>query len=598
MKFKKSTLLIPILSVVLSAHAISPSPTVYSGAILTMGGNSTIYGNLQVAAAATLGATSTVGGDLIAGGALTLGTGGNVGGDLISGAAIAVGTASTIEGDLKSLSTVGLGAQASVSGKVIAGTTLTLGAFVTIGPTSDANGEAVNAQAGTSASISATATVNGSILQGQELSDVDAAEIKSKMTDWKDKLAQEQDRLAQEQDKLGRHQPKKDLPLTIAVDTTLEPGVYHASALTTAAGITLTFDASDPNNKRNAKWIINVDTSTSLGANLKMVFKEGSNGTIIFNSGSHTTIGAGSTLIGTFFTNTNITTGAGIQLTGEASASTGIGKLCGGLFSTNGAITLGADNQIGSKGCKPYFESTVSVNSYAGTVRRPINLRGAEEFTILAKTGITNIGNHHTKITGNIGSSPIAANFMDNVYCTEISEGTIYGVDASYAGGMGGTACSLGNADAKTQVDNAVLDMVVAYTDAAGRASPDYSEYGAGKISDGQTLKPGLYRWGTNVVMDQNITFKGGKDDVWIFQISGNLYQAGATKMILNGALAKNIFWQLTENVALGDNAQFVGVVLAKTHIALNPLAKVNGRLLSQTQVTLQDNIVNPPTAE
>ena len=564
MKFKKSTLLIPILSVVLSAHAISPSPTVYSGAILTMGGNSTIYGNLQVAAAATLGATSTVGGDLIAGGALTLGTGGNVGGDLISGAAIAVGTASTIEGDLKSLSTVGLGAQASVSGKVIAGT---------------------------SASISATATVNGSILQGQELSDVDAAEIKSKMTDWKDKLAQEQD-------KLGKHQPKKDLPLTIAVDTTLEPGVYHASALTTAAGITLTFDASDPNNKSNAKWIINVDTSTSLGANLKMVFKEGSNGTIIFNSGSHTTIGAGSTLIGTFFTNTNITTGAGIQLTGEASASTGIGKLCGGLFSTNGAITLGADNQIGSKGCKPYFESTVSVNSYAGTVRRPINLRGAEEFTILAKTGITNIGNHHTKITGNIGSSPIAANFMDNVYCTEISEGTIYGVDASYAGGMGGTACSLGNADAKTQVDNAVLDMVVAYTDAAGRASPDYSEYGAGKISDGQTLKPGLYRWGTNVVMDQDITFEGGKDDVWIFQISGNLYQAGATKMILNGALAKNIFWQLTENVALGDNAQFVGVVLAKTHIALNPLAKVNGRLLSQTQVTLQDNIVNPPTAE
>jgi hypothetical protein len=68
--------------------------------------------------------------------------------------------------------------------------------------------------------------------------------------------------------------------------------------------------------------------------------------------------------------------------------------------------------------------------------------------------------------------------------------------------------------------------------------------------------------------------------------------------MILKGALAKNIFWQLTENVALGDNAQFIGVVLAKTHIALNPLAKVNGRLLSQTQVTLQDNIVNPPTAE
>jgi hypothetical protein len=68
--------------------------------------------------------------------------------------------------------------------------------------------------------------------------------------------------------------------------------------------------------------------------------------------------------------------------------------------------------------------------------------------------------------------------------------------------------------------------------------------------------------------------------------------------MLGDDALAKNIFWQLTENVALGDNAYFIGVVLAKTHIALNPLAEVNGRLLSQTQVTLQDNIVNPPTAE
>lgn len=591
MKLTKKTLLVPILSVVFGTQIAASSPTVYSGAILTMGTNSTVHGNLQVAAAATLGANSMIGGNLSTGGALTLGASGEILGDINSGGAVLVGMGSNIKGSLASLATVGLGAQSSVSGKATAGTTLTLGALTKIGPTSDANGKTVNAQAGTSASISATATVNGSILEGKALSDTDAAKIKHKMTDWKDKLTQEQD-------ELGERQSTEYLPLTIAVDTAFKPGTYHASALTTAAGITLTFDASDTTNKSNAKWIINIDTAISLGANLKMVFKEGSNGTIVFNSGSHTTIGAGSTLIGTFFANTNITTGAGIQLTGEASASNGSSQLCGGLFSTNGAITLGAGNKIGSKGCKSYFDSVASIHSDTGSARRPINLRGAEEFTILAKAGITNIGNHHTEITGNVGSSPIAANFMDNVYCDEMSNGKIYGVDASYAGGTGGTACSLGNADAKTQVDNAVLDMAVAYTDAAGRASPDYSEYGAGKISDGRPLKPGLYRWGTNVVMDKDITFEGSKDDVWIFQISGNLYQARETKMILGrDALAKNVFWQLTENVALGDKAYFVGVVLAKTHIALNPRAQVNGRLLSQTQVTLQDNIVNQPVA-
>jgi cytoskeletal protein CcmA (bactofilin family) len=553
--------------------------------------NSTVHGDLEVVAAATLGAGSTVGGNLVTGGALTLGAGDEVGGNVISGAAILVGTNSTIKGNLTSLSTVGLGAQVSVEGAVTAVTSLTLGASAKIGSTA-----ITEHWAGTTATIPGTATVNGGNGQINEGAVFD----KNKTDAIKDSIANRKVQLTEYQKNMSKEKSIHDLPVTIVKDRTLTPGVYHATALTTAAGITLTFGAADNGAvKTDAEWIINVDTFISLGENLKMVFATGWNGTIIFNSGSHIAIGAGSELIGTMFANTDITTGAGMKLKGEA--GTGSGTLCGGLFSTNGAITLGAGNEIGSDNCTPYFNSPVAQSAvHTGPARRPVNLRAAEKFTILAKAGITNIGNHETEIIGHIGSSPIAASFMDNVHCNEMGgftndpDSKIYGVDASYAGGVGGTECSLGDSFAKTLVDNAVLDMGVAYADAAGRTAPDYSEYGAGKISDERPLKPGLYKWGTNVVMDKDITLVGGPDDVWIFQISGNFYQAGETKMYLGGtALAKNVFWQLTENVALGDGAEFIGVVLAKTHIALNPLAEVNGRLLSQTQVTLQDNVIN-----
>ena len=89
----------------------------------------------------------------------------------------------------------------------------------------------------------------------------------------------------------------------------------------------------------------------------------------------------------------------------------------------------------------------------------------------------------------------------------------------------------------------------------------------------------------------------GGPDDVWIFQVAGTLNQANATHVTLaGGALAKNIFWQVAGAVTLGTTAHFEGVILAKTMIAVNTGASVNGRLLAQTAVTLQMNAVTQPT--
>ncbi len=226
----------------------------------------------------------------------------------------------------------------------------------------------------------------------------------------------------------------------------------------------------------------------------------------------------------------------------------------------------------------------------------PVNLLSisTNNFAILTKTGVTNTGSHLTRITGNIGSSPITGAAMDNVFCTEVV-GTVFGVDAAYTG-SGATGCYLGGGVNKTLVDNAVLDLGTALADAASRA-PDYSELGAGAIG-GMTLPPGVYKWGTGVTILTDVFLVGGPNDVWIFQVSGDITMASAKNVtLLGGALAKNIFWQTAgpTGVAIGTTAHFEGTILATKAITVNTGATLNGRFLSQTAVTLDANSVVSP---
>jgi hypothetical protein len=146
-----------------------------------------------------------------------------------------------------------------------------------------------------------------------------------------------------------------------------------------------------------------------------------------------------------------------------------------------------------------------------------------------------------------------------------------------------------------TTLTAAILDMQTAYTDAAGRPNPDFTELRRGDIG-GLTLEPGLYKWGTSVSLPTDVTLSGSENDVWIFQIAGNLIQSNGVAIHLKGgAQAKNIFWQVAGLVKLGTTSQFEGIILSKTLIAVQTHASINGRLLSQTAVTLQMNKVTQP---
>ena len=219
----------------------------------------------------------------------------------------------------------------------------------------------------------------------------------------------------------------------------------------------------------------------------------------------------------------------------------------------------------------------------ASNVQAPVKLGSAGTFALLSKTGITDV--YASVITGDVGASPITGAAI-GLTCGEVA-GIVYTVDAA-----GPLPCSV---TAATLLTAAVGDMEAAYTDAAGRVLPDFINLGTGEIG-GKTLSPGLYKWGTNVSISKDVTLNGGPTDVWIFQISGGIEQASATRVNLTGgALAKNVFWQSAGVVSIGTTAHFEGVVLAKTLVAVKTGATVNGRLLAQTEVTLQKNSVTQP---
>jgi len=247
------------------------------------------------------------------------------------------------------------------------------------------------------------------------------------------------------------------------------------------------------------------------------------------------------------------------------------------------AVTTAAKNAAGVAMANP-VAWRFTTNAVEFTGQTPVALGAASPFAILTKSGITDV--FPSAINGDVGASPITGAAI-HVRCIEMMTGTIYSVNKA-----GPLPCRVTD---PTLLTKAVDDMEIAYTNAAGRKNPNFTNLGGGKIG-GLTLVPGLYKWSAGVSISKDVTLSGGPNAVWIFQIAGALTQADATKMILkHGALPKNIFWQTSGAVAIGTTAHFEGVILAKTKIAMKTGASANGRLLAQTAVSLQMNAVTQP---
>lgn len=248
------------------------------------------------------------------------------------------------------------------------------------------------------------------------------------------------------------------------------------------------------------------------------------------------------------------------------------------------SITTGAKNLAGTSltANKVWSFKTGAVSKIMA-----VNLKSSTDFVILAKSAINNSST--SNITGDIGLSPAATSYITGF---SITNATGYATSAQITGKIYAADMA---PPTPTKMTTAVNDMITAYNDAAGRVSPDFTELYTGNIG-GRTLTSGLYKWTNSVTIPANLVISGNENDIWIFQISGNLLMSAATRITLvGGAQAKNIYWQIAGQATFGATSHMEGNILSKTGITFQTNATLKGKALAQTAVILDANVITNP---
>jgi hypothetical protein len=219
--------------------------------------------------------------------------------------------------------------------------------------------------------------------------------------------------------------------------------------------------------------------------------------------------------------------------------------------------------------------STLIFASSALGAAAPVGLGTAASFSVLAGSTVTNTG--PTTMFGDLGLSP------------------------------GSSVTGAPHVLGATHVDDAVAiaaksSLTTAYDDAAGRPSNG----SAGTDLAGQVFLPGVRTASSSLLLSSGsvtLDAQGDPNAVFIFQISSTLITASNTSVVLiNGAQACNVFWQVGSSATLGTGTSFVGTIMALATVTANTAATIHGRLLASTgAVNLDTNTIttsNCPSSE
>jgi len=119
---------------------------------------------------------------------------------------------------------------------------------------------------------------------------------------------------------------------------------------------------------------------------------------------------------------------------------------------------------------------------------------------------------------------------------------------------------------------------------------------------DGQTFTAGLYSGGAillNVGQTVTLNGQGNPNAQFIFQAASSLtFGVGSTVLLINGAQAKNVLWQVTSSATVGTSAVVVGDIVALSSISLGTGASLSGRALARNgAVTLLGNAITAPAS-
>jgi hypothetical protein len=234
-----------------------------------------------------------------------------------------------------------------------------------------------------------------------------------------------------------------------------------------------------------------------------------------------------------------------------------------------------------------------------------VNLRTAAAFGGFGgNAGVTNQG-INTVVNGNLATTAactLVTGFHDaaNVYTqTPLNVGVVNG-SIDCAPPAPGTATS---AAAATQ---ALADTVAAYNYLA--ALPPGSDPGAGQLG-GLVLAPGTYTAAaaTFAVTTGDLTLdaQGDPNAMWVFQMASSLTVGlNATPrhvLLVNGAQAKNVFWQVGAAARIEDGSAMVGTIISSAGVTISTAGQtiqttLTGRALSMVaSVTMVNTTIIAP---
>jgi hypothetical protein len=239
-----------------------------------------------------------------------------------------------------------------------------------------------------------------------------------------------------------------------------------------------------------------------------------------------------------------------------------------GLFTAGGTAGTFSNTVRATSGA---IFGTATVNVTVGPPPPPpapiVNLGGASPFGILA-------GSTVTCVTGGVVNADIG-----------ISPGNALT-------GFGPCVLTGSTHLADAVAAQAQSDLTAAYNTLAGLPCP-----GANLIVGdlGGTTKPaGVYCSASSIGVTGTLTLDGGGNPnaTFVFQAGSTLTTAGNI-VLINGALARNVYWQVGSSATLGVGSQWQGNILAQSSISLNDNVTLLGRALARTgAVTLGNNNV------
>ena len=234
-----------------------------------------------------------------------------------------------------------------------------------------------------------------------------------------------------------------------------------------------------------------------------------------------------------------------------------------------------------------------------------VNLRSVASFGAFGgAAGVTNQG-INTVVGGNLGSTgacTLITGFHDsaNVYTeTPLNIGAVSG-SINCAPPAPGTAATM------TIATQARADALTAYNELA--ALPPGGDPGAGQLG-GLVLPPATYTsaGGTFAVTSGNLTLDaaGDANAVWVFQsaaaLTVGLSATPRTVLLINGAQAKNVFWQVGSAARIEDRSTMVGTIIAPSGVTISTAGQtaqttLTGRAISLTaSVTMVNTTVVTP---